>query len=130
MDEPIERAALRKAAAVGFLQGSASGNVREAYDRYVGSSFKHHNPYFGGDAASLRAGMEQNAAQNPVKALEVQRTIAEGDLVAVHSKVQMKPGDPELALVHIFRFDGDRIVELWDIAQPVPPDSPNENGMF
>jgi predicted SnoaL-like aldol condensation-catalyzing enzyme len=107
MDELLDRAAIRKAAAVGFLEGGASGKVREAYERYVGSSFKHHNPYFAGDAASLRAGMEQNAVQNPVKRLEVQRT-----------------------LVHIFRFEGDRIVELWDIAQAAPPDSPNENGMF
>jgi predicted SnoaL-like aldol condensation-catalyzing enzyme len=130
MDEPIERAALRKAAAVGFLEGSVSGKIREAYDRYVGSSFKHHNPYFAGDAASLRAGMEQNAVQNPVKSLEVQRVLVDGDLVAAHSKLQLKPGGPELAVVHIFRFDGDRIVELWDIAQQAPPDSPNENGMF
>lgn len=130
MDEPIERAALRKAAAVGFLEGSVSGKIREAYDRYVGSSFKHHNPYFAGDAASLRGGMEQNAVENPVKSLEVQRVLVDGDLVAAHSKLQLKPGVPELAVVHIFRFDGDRIVELWDIAQQVPPDSPNENGMF
>ena len=29
-----------------------------------------------------------------------------------------------------FRFQGDRIVELWDLGQPVPEKSPNENGMF
>ena len=34
------------------------------------------------------------------------------------------------AVVHIFRFDGDRIVELWDLAQEVPDHSPNANGMF
>jgi hypothetical protein len=32
--------------------------------------------------------------------------------------------------VHIFRFAGDRVVELWDVAQPLPADSPNENGAF
>lgn len=34
------------------------------------------------------------------------------------------------AVVHIFRFDDDRIVELWDIGQAVPEASVNENGMF
>ena len=24
----------------------------------------------------------------------------------------------------------DRIAELWDVGQPIPPDSPNEYGMF
>jgi predicted SnoaL-like aldol condensation-catalyzing enzyme len=32
-------------------------------------------------------------------------------------------------LVHIFRFDGGLIAELWDIGQPVPEDSPNERGL-
>ena len=30
----------------------------------------------------------------------------------------------------IVRFEGDRIVELWDIGQPVPAESVNANGMF
>lgn len=54
----------------------------------------------------------------------------EGDLVAVHARVRMKPGDPGVALVHIFRFEGDRIAELWDIGQAPPENSPNEHGMF
>jgi len=33
-------------------------------------------------------------------------------------------------VVHILRFEGDRIVELWDIGQEIPQDSPNEHGMF
>ena len=37
---------------------------------------------------------------------------------------------PELALVHIFRFEGHRVAELWDIGQAAPDNSPNENGMF
>jgi predicted SnoaL-like aldol condensation-catalyzing enzyme len=37
---------------------------------------------------------------------------------------------PAFALAHIFRFENGRIAELWDIAQPAPSDSPNQNGMF
>jgi len=32
--------------------------------------------------------------------------------------------------VHLFRFEGDRIVELWDIGQPIPDSSVNANGML
>jgi predicted SnoaL-like aldol condensation-catalyzing enzyme len=42
----------------------------------------------------------------------------------------MNPGESGVAVVHIFRFQGDRIAELWDIGQPVPQDSPNQAGMF
>ena len=34
------------------------------------------------------------------------------------------------AVAHFFRFEGDRIVELRDVGQEVPADSPNNNGMF
>jgi len=119
-----------KNAAVSFLKMAASGKVREAYAKYVGAGFRHHNPFFEGSAESLMAGMEENARQNPDKVLEVKRAIAEGDLVAVHSHVQPKPGSSGAAVVHIFRFENGRIVELWDLGQPVPEESPNQYGIF
>ena len=120
----------RKEAAIEFLTLVASGDVREAYQQYVGKGFRHHNPYFRGDAASLMEAMEQNAAKNPNKEFEVQRALQDGDHVAVLSRVRQTPGDRGGAVVHIFRFEGDRIVEFWDIGQAVPESDVNENGMF
>lgn len=119
-----------KEAATSFMQLVAEGNVSEAYERYVGPDFRHHNPFFQGDADSLRRGMEQNAAEHPDKVFEVHHVLEDGDLVAVHSLVRQSPEDRGAALVHIFRFQRDRIIELWDVAQPMPEDSANENGMF
>lgn len=119
-----------KDAAVEFLHLVASGSVREAFLRHVAPGFRHHNPYFRGDAESLMVAMEENARKNPEKILEVQRALQEGNLVAVHSRVRQNPGDPGGAVVHIFRFEQDRIAELWDIGQAQPQESPNENGMF
>lgn len=120
----------RKEIALSFVRLAASGKVREVYSKHVAPGFRHHNPYFRGDAESLMLGIEENAAKNPGMMLEIQRAIEEGDWVAVHSRVRMKPGEPGLALVHIFKFQGDRIGELWDLGQQVPENSPNENGMF
>ena len=119
-----------KNTAVSFLKLASSGKVQEAYTKFVGEEFRHHNPFFEGSAASLQAGMEANALQNPDKVLDVKRVIAEGELVAVHSHVQQKPGERGAAVVHIFRFENGRIVELWDLGQPVPEESPNQFGMF
>lgn len=125
-----ETATNRKEAAMNFLKLASAGKIRESAQRYVSPKFRHHNPYFRGDAESLISAMEENAAQNPHKILEIQHAVQENDLVAVHSRVKLKPADPAVALIHIFRFEGDLIAELWDIAQPEPEHSPNENGMF
>jgi predicted SnoaL-like aldol condensation-catalyzing enzyme len=120
----------KKERAVSFLQKVASGNVREAFKNHTSPDFYHHNPYFPGDAESLMTAMEENAAENPDKIFEVKHAIEEGEIVAVHSLVKQHQGDLGAVVVHIFRFQDDRIVEAWDIGQPIPEDSPNENGVF
>ena len=117
-------------AAISFLKMASSGDVREAFLKFVGPGFRHHNPFFEGSAETLMLGMEENARDNPGKTLDVKRAIAEGDLVAVHSHVRLKPEDRGGAVVHIFRFEEGRIMELWDVGQGVPEDSPNQFGMF
>jgi predicted SnoaL-like aldol condensation-catalyzing enzyme len=119
-----------KEKAVSFLQLVASGKVEEAYDRYVSSDFCHHNPYFRGDTESLKAAMKENAAKTPNKTIEVKHAIEEGQMVVVHSHIKQNPEELGAAVVHIFRFHDERIVELWDLGQPVPESSPNKNGMF
>jgi predicted SnoaL-like aldol condensation-catalyzing enzyme len=120
----------RREIAVSFLQLAASGKVREAYDKYVGKNFRHHNPFFRGDRESLMLAMEESAAKNPNKKLEIKLVLEDGDLVATYSRVQQNPEDLGGAVVHIFRLEGDLIAEMWDIGQAVPGDAVNENGMF
>jgi predicted SnoaL-like aldol condensation-catalyzing enzyme len=116
--------------ATAFLEMAVSGKVREAYRKYVGLNFRHHNAYFEGDRESLMLAMEDDAAKNPGKKLRVKLTLEDKDLVATYSHVQQNPKDLGIAVVHIFRFDDDRIVELWDIGLEIPKNSPNKNGMF
>jgi predicted SnoaL-like aldol condensation-catalyzing enzyme len=120
----------RDEAAVSFLQLASSGKVQAAYQKYVAASFRHHNPYFPGNAEALSTAMQENADQFPQKAITIKHVLADGDLVAVHAHVRLKPGDLGVATIHLFRFEGDRIAELWDVGQAVPESSPNKNGMF
>lgn len=115
--------------AVRFLQLASSEKVEEAY-QLVAVGFRHHNPYFASDADSLKKGMKENAAKNPNKVFEIQRVIADGSLVAVHSRVQMSSNSVTIAVVHIFRFENGKIVELWDVGQPQPETMANQLGMF
>ena len=117
--------------ATSFLQMCSEGAVRPAFDRYVAPGFVHHNAWFPGDRESLLQAMERSAASEPNKSFEVKQVIDGGDRVAVLSHLKRANGDAEYAVVHIARFDGDgRIVELWDLGQEIPGDSPNALGMF
>ncbi len=120
----------KKEIAQSFLKLSAKGESPEAFSLYVGENFKHHNVYFKGDGNTLMIAMEESAKTNPNKVFEIQRALEDGDLVSVHSRVVLEKGDVEMALIHIFRFDKDKIMELWDFGQVVPTDLVNENGMF
>lgn len=119
-----------KQAASDFLTLASQGKAREAFDNYVGRNFKHHNIYFKGDRESLITAMEDNAIKNPEKSFTIKRILQDGNLVATHSHVRQNPNDPGGAVVHIFRFENDKIAELWDLGQAVPLETVNENGIF
>ena len=120
----------RKEIALNFERLVASGQIREAFEKYVSSSFRHHNPYFKGDREALLLGLEKNAGQFADKIYEVQRDLEDGELVAIHSRLKPKPDWPDMAIVHIFRFEGDMIVEEWDLSIQMPGDGLNDNGLF
>ena len=113
-----------------FLDWCASGRVQEAYDRHVAADFRHHNAWFPGDRQSLLDGMAQSAQAEPNKSFTVKQAIESGDRVALLSHLRRAQADVDMAVVHILRFDGDTIVEMWDVGQEIPKDSPNTLGMF
>jgi predicted SnoaL-like aldol condensation-catalyzing enzyme len=119
-----------KNAAISFLHLVVAGKIKEAYETYVRQDMLHHNTAFAGDAASLEKAMEENYSQFPHKIIDDKHALEDGGFVTVHSHVRVRAEDPGFAVVHLFRFQDDHIVEMWDIGQAVPENSPNENGMF
>jgi predicted SnoaL-like aldol condensation-catalyzing enzyme len=119
-----------KEKAVDFLTLVVARKIDEAYERYVDMRGKHHNVYFAKGFATLRDAMKENHAQFPDTKISIKNVIGEGDLVAVHSHVVQKQGDPGIAVVHILRFENEKIVEMWDCGQKLPADMPNEDGAF
>ena len=113
-----------------FLESAAAGHASDEASKLVTPDFRHHNAFFKGDGASLFKGMDDNARQFPQKTLTVMQALQDGDRVATLCRVQHAPGRPEFAVVHVFRFEGERIAELWDVAQEIPQESPNVNGSF
>lgn len=121
----------KKEIAKDFLKLASSGEPRKAFELYVSNDFIHHNAYFKGDRQTLMLAMEEAHKENPNKVFEMQRALEDGDLVAVHSRVEQAGEKGWVgAVMHIFRFENDKIVELWDFGQGVPEEMVNENGMF
>jgi len=120
----------QKESALDFLQLVVAGSIDDAYNNYVNMHGKHHNVYYSAEFTSLKQGMIENHSQFPNKRLMVKNVVGEGNLVVVHSNIIMKTGEPGIAVVHLFRFEAGKIVEMWDIGQQIPIDSPNRLGAF
>ena len=118
----------KKETATSFLKLAGSGNVKEAFAQFIAPDFIHHNQYFEGNSEALKVAMEEAHQSSPNKSVEIKFSYLDGDNVITHSLVVKE--DMEIAVVHIFRFENDKIVELWDLGQVIDKDSPNENGLF
>jgi predicted SnoaL-like aldol condensation-catalyzing enzyme len=119
----------KKEIAADFLQRASSGKVREAFAAHVHPHFRHHLGFFRGNRLSYLEAVEENAREYPDKTYEVLRALEDGDLVAIHGKVTFTP-EQQWSVIHIFRFEGEQIVESWEASQEDLKDFPNENGIF
>ncbi len=120
----------REKAAVEFFQMVASGEAREAVDRFLVPGCVHHNAHVAAGMEALIEAVEADAKEAPDKQIDLKHVFSGGDLVTLHFHVVRKGGEPGFAVVHIYRFEGNRIAELWDVAEEVPAESPNSDGMF
>jgi predicted SnoaL-like aldol condensation-catalyzing enzyme len=104
--------------------------VADAFRTYVGASYKQHNPLVPDGIEPSVAFLSKRFEANPQAINEIKRVIADGDLVAVHVHSRVNEADRGRAIVDIFRIDNGKIVEHWDVIQPVPENAQNSNTMF
>jgi len=119
-----------KQKAVEFLEMIVAHKIKEAYAKHVSPKMKHHCAWFPCDSTSLMNGMIEAHTKNPNTTIDIKHTLEDGDMVAVHLHVKHNAKELGYAIAHLFRFSDGKIVEMWDIGQEVPKDSPNKNGMF
>jgi predicted SnoaL-like aldol condensation-catalyzing enzyme len=100
---------------------------------HLGDKYVQHNPLAADGPEGLKAFLEfakQNLASYRT---EFKRVFADGDYVIVHAHARARPDDPTdrgTAVMDIFRLENGKVVEHWDVAQPVPEKAMNTNTMF
>jgi predicted SnoaL-like aldol condensation-catalyzing enzyme len=122
--------------------------VLEFFDLVSSGSFKEglhffkpdcitHNPYFAGGIVALidamTAANKEMAPKYPNAGFAVKHVLVDGNLVAVYTQLLNNRSDPNnggLRQAHLFRFEGDKIAEYWDITQLITPDMPNAMRAF
>ncbi|MDG5487772.1 nuclear transport factor 2 family protein [Sphingomonas sp. BGYR3] len=96
----------------------------------MGDTYIQHNPMIPDGVEGLRNWAPDRAKEGT--RFEFHNLIIDGDFVVVHLhlfRIQDTTGRGE-AGVDIFRFENGRIVEHWDVIQPVPAEALNTNTMF
>jgi predicted SnoaL-like aldol condensation-catalyzing enzyme len=119
----------RVAHATRFLTAARAGDVTTARALCTVDA-KHHNQYFPAGMAVLIDAIAAASVEKPDSTFTVKRVVADGDVVVLHSHVVHSPGEPGYTVFHMFRFEDDRIAELWDVGQMISADSPNADGAF
>jgi predicted SnoaL-like aldol condensation-catalyzing enzyme len=103
---------------------------RAAFDRFVAEDLVQHSPLVADGAEPALASLEKHLRENPEINLSIRHILAEGDLVVVHALVKTDQLDRGRAVVDIFRVREKRIVEHWDVVQPMPEIAVNLHPMF
>lgn len=102
-----------------------------ALDLYWSDSYIQHNPYMADGKQGVRDFMTKMGYLNgPKQQVQFLRVIAENDLVMLQTRTPAYDGNPEMVIVDMFRVENDRIVEHWDVMQPVPTEKTNPRPMY
>jgi predicted SnoaL-like aldol condensation-catalyzing enzyme len=104
--------------------------VRLAFETWVHPDYIQHKPSLPDGREAVVVFLEELLERFPDRTFTIHRVISSGDLVAVHYHSQATPEDLGFAVVDISRVEGCRMVEHWDVVQPVPAYSENGNTMF
>src|ERR1700692_4827374 len=86
--------------------------VQDGFDRYVGPGFRQHSALMPDDReAAIRVLSHLLTSEYPASRLMVERTVAQGDLVAVQLFWNQNPAETRgVAKVDIYRLENGRIV--------------------
>ena len=119
----------RKAVLAFYEKGLNQKDVDAAL-AYVGDRYTQHNPNAADGPEGFRKFIGFLREKFPNSHSEIKSSFVDGDYVILHVHAVREPGTKGNAIVDIFKLENGKIVEHWDVVQPVPENPANNNTMF
>ena len=129
MADHTEAEAANLKAALEFYDLALNKRDFAAARHYVGPHYIQHNPAVFDGYEAFAAFINLMTAEHPRFRIDTVRSFVDGDFVILHGRSYNGPTLNGEALVDIFRFENGKIVEHWDVIQPLPDTSENDNGV-
>jgi predicted SnoaL-like aldol condensation-catalyzing enzyme len=116
-------------AAVEFLDLAINQRTIDEAVKYLAPPYTQHNLQIPDGIEGARTGIPAFINLFPGLHLDFKRVMVDGDLVMVHSALAGM-ADHGSVVVDIFRVKDGKLVEHWDVIEPVPAVVANNNTMY
>src|SRR6516162_6309067 len=97
-----------------FYDDAVNQKDFEKASQYLGARYTQHNPLAADGREGFKGFITFLKDKFPNNRSEIKRIFADGDYV----------------IVDIFKLENCKVVEHWDVIQPIPEKAANDNGMF
>lgn len=109
-----------------YVEGIRDGNPREAVSKYTGDRYTQHSNLVRDGADGFVEFFEGFIERNPVRDMQVVRTLEDGQYLFVHAYQSLNNGEAEWVTLDFFDTDeDDRIVEHWDVIAEYSDSTPS-----
>ena len=113
-----------------FYESGVNRRDYAAAFKHLGDRYIQHNPTAADGPEGFLELFTFIDKSYPEFRVEIRRVFVEGDMVAVHVRSFNSMTKNGEAGVDIFRLENGKIVEHWDVIQPIPDELPHSNTMF
>lgn len=97
---------------------------------FMTSTYVQHSIYMEDGPEGLRKLIQRIQAEYPQNRGEIKRSFVNGDIVVLHVHVTRHPKHRGWSVMEMMRVADGKVIEHWDMFQPVPEKPANANGMF
>ena len=113
-----------------FYEKGLNQKDADAALHYLGSQYKQHNPGAADGPEGFRKYVAFLREKYPQSHSEITSSFVDDNYVILHVHAVRVPGTRGNAIVDIFRLKAGKIVEHWDVTQPIPERTVSGNSMF
>ena len=114
-----------------YLDGIRDGKIWEALNAHTGERYTQHSTGVADGQQGFAEFFEPFLKRNPVRDIQIQRTIEDGPYVFLHVYQSLNNGDSQWVTADLFDTDASgRVIEHWDVIQAFEASNPSGRSMI